>query len=62
MDQLLNDKTVIEERLFLSGNIKIINFLVKCVNPIIVNGILEIIKNMPDDPIDFLVSHKCLTV
>lgn len=38
-------------------NMKVINFLIKCVNPILVNGMLEIMKNLPSDPIDFLASN-----
>lgn len=56
----INDKEEEEERYneqkLLSQNLNI-NFLIKCVNPMLVHGILEAIKNMPEDPIDFLVSH-----
>lgn len=46
-----------EKEHLLLENIKIINFLFNCINPILVNGILEIIKDIPEDPIDFLVSY-----
>lgn len=57
MSNYLKERPIkIEENISLE-NIKTINFLVTCVNPILVNGILDIIKKMPEDPIDFLVSH-----
>lgn len=57
MAKLLKEKPVREEENLSLGNIKTINFLITCVNPILVNGILDIIKKMPEDPIDFLVSY-----
>ncbi|XP_025415016.1 uncharacterized protein LOC112686796 [Sipha flava] len=38
-------------------NMKVVNFLIECINPILVNGILEIMKKMPSDPTDFLVEY-----
>lgn len=60
MSKSSKERTVKTEENLSLGNIKTINFLITCVNPILVNGILDIIKKMPEDPIDFLVSHKCL--
>lgn len=55
---LSKESTIIDEEHLLLENKKIINFLITCVNPILVDGILEIIKDMPkEDPIDFLVSY-----
>ncbi|XP_015379069.1 PREDICTED: adenylate kinase 7-like [Diuraphis noxia] len=54
--QLLKEPTVKKEHFSLE-NIKIVNFLIKCVNPILINGVLEIMKNTPKDPIDFLVEY-----
>lgn len=51
------NETTEEENNFSSNNHKIIHFLIRCVNPILVNGIIEIMKNKPDDPIDFLVRY-----
>jgi len=45
-----------KEQLLLE-NIEINNFLITYVNPILVNGIFEIIKDLPENPIDFLVSN-----
>ncbi|XP_026822343.1 uncharacterized protein LOC113560577 [Rhopalosiphum maidis] len=55
--QLLKEPTIKKEDNFSLENIKIIHFLIKCVNPLLINGILEIMKNMPEDPIDFLVEY-----
>lgn len=54
---MLKEPTIKKEEQFSVENIKIIDFLVKCVNPILINGVLEIMKNTPEDPIDFLVNH-----
>jgi hypothetical protein len=43
-------------------NMKVVNFLIECINPILVNGILEIMKKMPSDPTDFLASNFCLNI
>lgn len=59
MSQLSKGKTTKEEHLW-QKNIKIINFLIKCVNPILVKGTLEVLKNMPEDPIDFLVKNSLI--
>ncbi|XP_050056023.1 adenylate kinase 7-like isoform X2 [Aphis gossypii] len=55
--QLLKDSTIKKEEHFSLQNTKIIDFLIKCVNPLLINGILEIMKNTPEDPIDFLVEY-----
>lgn len=56
MPKLIKEKMVRKQEEYLSlKNNMIINFIIKCVNPVLVNGILEMI-NMPEDPIDFLVS------
>lgn len=57
VDQILNEIKE-EEKHFSPNNQKIIHFLNRCINPILVNGILEIMKIKPDDPIDFLVRHN----
>lgn len=57
MAKLWKEKPVKEEENLSLGNMKTINFLITCVNPILVNGILDIIKKMPEDPIDFLVRY-----
>lgn len=54
---MLKDSTIKKEEHFSLQNTKIIDFLIKCVNPLLINGILEIMKNTPEDPIDFLVNH-----
>jgi len=53
----LKEPIIKKEEQFSLENIKIIDFLMKCVNPILINGVLEIMKNTPEDPIDFLVNH-----
>lgn len=45
-----------QEEFFSLKKSMLTNFIIKCVNPVLVNGILEMINNMPEDPIDFLVS------
>ncbi|KAF0759689.1 Uncharacterized protein FWK35_00006402 [Aphis craccivora] len=55
--QLLKDSTIKKEEHFSLQNTKIIDFLIKCVNPLLINGILDIMKNTPEDPIDFLVEY-----
>lgn len=57
MSKLIKKKMVRKQEDYLSLKNNIItNFIIKCVNPVLVNGILEMINNMPEDPIDFLVS------
>jgi len=56
----LKESTIKKEEHFPLENSKIIDFLIKCVNPILINGVLEIMKNMSEDPIDFLVNHIIL--
>ncbi|XP_025193818.1 uncharacterized protein LOC112593572 [Melanaphis sacchari] len=55
--QLLKEPTIKKEEHYSLQNIKIIDFLIKCVNPLLINGIMEIMKNTPEDPIDFLVEY-----
>lgn len=55
-EQQIKEEEIQQQKLVLK-NIKTINFLIKRVNPVLVNGILEAIKIMPGDPIDFLVSQ-----
>jgi len=56
----LKEPTIKKEEHFSLENIKIVTFLIKCVNPILINGVLEIMKNMPEDPIDFLVNYTII--
>lgn len=58
-NQLLKE-TINKEHLL--GSMKVVSFLIKCINPILVNGILEIMEKMPSDPIDFLASNICLNI
>lgn len=55
MPKLIKEKMVRKQEYLSLKNSMITNFIIKCVNPLLVNGILEMI-NMPEDPIDFLVS------
>lgn len=57
---MLKEPGIKKEEHFSLENIKIVNFLIKCVNPILINGVLEIMKNMPEDPIDFLVNYTII--
>lgn len=50
----MKEKKIREENVSLESSV-IINFIIKCVNPIIVNGIMEVITSQSDDPIDDLV-------
>lgn len=60
LTQLMEKKTE-QEELSLLENIKISNFIIKYLNPILINGIIGITNSMPDDPIDYLVSHYSLS-